>query len=476
MKFRFSRTILIALFACAILAASASVETPCLFAQTPSQSTPSVANIPHTITLADAIQMAIARNYFVRTAGNNAESSNIEVSRSEDNAWLPTATATGQWNYTYDLNPVSARTILIAGIPVTEPPSPAGEHSLSYDASASYNLFNGGADAARIHRSEASFGSAKNTFTWTRQNIAFQVTGDYLNVLRTDELVTAADSTLAEGMAQLSLVQGQYQAGVVAIGNLYQQQAVVSQDSLGLIQARNNYQNSEATLLFDLNIPPNEYGNYTFNATGIDTSTSPAARAAIDTTVPAAQLDQSVDRRPDILAQQQAIQASLYDIDVTRGALLPRLDLSGGVSGSGSNQTLSNIPFDNRLDAGLSLSIPIFDGMQSRLLIQEQEVTVENNRINLEQDVQQIRSAAAQAINNLKAADLALDATASELTSANESLRLASERLRVGAGTEVDVIVAEAAVETARVNRVNAKYNWVLAQQQLAYTLGKWHY
>ena len=460
----------------AAILTSAIVGAPSVFAQTPSQSTPSIANIPQTITLDDAIHMAIARNYFVRTAGNNAEYDNIEVRRSEDNAWLPTAGATGQWNYSYDLNPVSSRTILIAGIPVTEPPSPASNHSLSYDASASYNLFHGGADVARINAAQASFGSTKNTFRWTRQKIAFQVTGDYVTVLRTAELVNAADSTLAEGQAQFTLVKGQYDAGVVPIGNVYQQQAVVSQDSLGLIQARNNYQNSEATLLFDLNVPPNDYGNYIFNASGIDTSTSPAARIAIDTSLPSTQLDQFLNQRPDILAQQQAIQASLYSIDVTRGALLPRLDLSGGVSGSGNNQSLSNIPFDNRLDAGLSLSIPIFDGMQNRLFIQEQEVTVENNRITLEQDVQQIRSDATQAVNNLKAADLALDATKSELTSAQEGFRLASEQLRVGAGTEVNVIVAEGALEIARVNQVNAKYNWVLAQRQLSYTLGKWKY
>ncbi len=467
------------------------------YAQTPSQSTPAFSNLPPTITLDVAIRRAIAENYSVREAGNVAHRNDIEVTRSEDNAWLPSAEASGSWRYDYSLEPVSERTrtilqtqtfvptttgdsILVSGIvpgaSTQQVITAAGSHSLQWNASASYNIFHGGSDVARIHAAESNFSGAKNTFSWTRQEIAFAVTSDYLNILRTGELVTAADSTLAEGMAQLALVQGQYQAGVVPIGNVYQQEAVVSNDSLSLIQAQNNYENSRAQELFDLNVPPNQFSNYSFNLDGIDTSTSPAARSAIETSISASALDAAINNRPDILAQENSIQAAQFGIDITRGALLPSLDASAGIGGAGSNTDLTRIQMANGLNVGLSLTIPIFDQMQDRLLIQEQEVDVENDRIALEQDVQTIRNLATQYVNNLKAADLALDATQSGLTSAEESFRLAEERLRVGAGTEVDVIVAEAALETARTNRVNAKYNWVLAQRQLAYTLGKWNY
>ncbi len=484
--------------ATAFILTGLALHTSALFAQAPSSSTPSIANIPQTLTLADAIRAAIARNYGVRQAGNAAQRSDIEVTRSMDNAWLPTAGASGSWRYDYSLEPLSQRTLtvlqetqgmvsttagdslLVRGVPFGAQPqqvvTPAGSHSLSWDASVGYNFFNGGSDVARIHAAQETFGADTNNFFWTRQFTAFTVTSDYLNILRTGELVIAADSTLAEGLAQLTLVQGQYQAGIVPVGNVYQQQAVVDQDSLALIQAVNNNQNAQAALLFELNVPPNQYQAYSFTVEGIDTATSAAARATVDTAITNDQLNAVIDNRPDILAQEQNIAASEFNVDITRGHLLPSLNASAGIGGAGVNSTLSGIQMNNGLNVGLSLTVPIFDAMQNRLLIQEQEVDVENARIVLEQDVEQIRSDAITAINNLKAADEALDASQSALTAADESLRLASERLRVGAGTEVDVIVAEAAVETARVNRVNAKYNWVLAQQQLAYTLGKWNY
>jgi outer membrane protein len=445
----------------------------------PSRSTPSTTTVPNVITLDDAIQEALVRNYTIVTTANSQRRNEIEVSRSEDNL-LPSAQASGSYNYTYSLQPVGDRTTTIydplTGLPVQTVTTAAGSSSLSYSGTADFNIFNGGADAARIRAAHASLNSATGTLEWTRQQIAFNVTSDYLNALRNNELVDAARKSLDEANAQLTLVRGEYDAGTVPIGQVYQQQAVVGQDQLLLIQAENNYENAKAALLFQLNVPPNQYNNYGFTVAGIDTSTSVATRAAIDTNITDARIDSVINSRPDIIAQQYNVESLIDQVAITRGALLPSLNASAGIEGSGVDPNAFKIQMDNRLVAGLSLTIPLFDRMQNRLLIQEQEVDIETQRINLQQDVQQIRSDAAVAVNNMRSADLALDASDISLTAAEESLRLATERLRVGAGTQVDVIIAEAAVETARTNRVNAKYNFVQAQRQLQYTLGEWHY
>ncbi len=407
---------------------------------------------------------------------------------------MPSVNASGSWGYNYSLNPVTKQVpvnpyvpIIAANgdttayafnpnptyVPVTPP---GGSQSLSYSASANLNLFNGGADAAEINVAEAKLGSDHNTAIWTRQTTAYNVTKAYLNVLLNNELIDAADSTLAEALAQLSLVKGQYDAGVVPIVQFYQQDAVVGQDSLQLIQAVNNYKNAKIALLFLLNIPPNEYNTYTFTAEGIDTSTSAASRAAVDTSIASSRFNAVIDKRPDVIAQQQSIEASQYTIDVTRGALYPSLGASVSIGGAGDGSSFSQIRFGNSFNAGLTLNIPIFDKMQNRLLIDEEGIEVESQQVQLQQVVQQARSDAAMAVNNLQAADEALDASDGTLRSALEGLRLAEEQLTVGSGTQVSVVVAEATLETARTNRVNAKYNWVLAQQQLAYTLGQWNY
>ncbi|HEY3876816.1 MAG TPA: TolC family protein [Candidatus Kapabacteria bacterium] len=492
MRYRFLLTLSVILVSSLGAASLSRAQTPAS-QSLPSNSTPTAANIPQTITLDIAIKAAEARNYTVRTANNATRIDQYEVTRAKDNMWLPTVSATASWGYGYAFSPAATSVPVNPYVPVLttsgdtafafnpnpvyqQVTSPAGSQTIAYGVSAGINLFNGGSDLARINAAESNLNASQNTSFWTRQQTAFTVTSDYLNILRNEELIYAADTTLAEALAQLGLVQGQYQAGVVPIGQVYTQQAVVSQDSLLLIQNNANYQNAKTTLLFELNVPPDAFASYSFNADGVDTSTSLQDRAAVDTTIRPEAIDAAIDKRPDILAQVQAIKAGGYDVDITRGALWPQLNASLGIGGNGIGTSISDIHTDNSLSAGLSLTIPIFDKFQNELLIDEEKVDVENDLIRLEQDVQQVRSDAATAVNNLRASDEALDATSSALTAAEESFRLAEEQLRVGAGTEVNVVIAEAAVETARTNRVNAKYNWVLAQRQLAYTLGTWNY
>jgi outer membrane protein len=455
-------------------------------AQAPaSQSTPSAANIPRTITLDNAIKAAMARNYTTRMASNQVRRDEISARAARDNMWLPSIQATGSWQYDYSFNPTaeeveenptSGDSAGITSPTFVQVLPHNGSQSLAYGASAIINLFNGFADISSIHEAEATLGSAQNTSTWTRQMIADNVVKAYLTILLNQELVYAADSTLAEAQAQFSLVQGQYQAGVVPIAQVYTQQSVVAADSLGIIQADVNFQNAKVSLLFLMNVSPDQFNNYSFTDDGIDTATTPEARAAVDTSIQPEAINAAIDKRPDILAQEESIKASEDAVDVTRGGFYPSLTASLGIAGSGSGPNLTSIQLENGINAGLQLTIPIFDKFQTTLSVDEEEVDVENARIALEQDVQQVRNSIAMDVNNLKATEKSLDASESAFRAASESFRLADEQLRVGAGTEVEVVIAEAALETARTNRVNAKYNWVLAQKQVAYDLGKWTY
>jgi outer membrane protein len=114
--------------------------------------------------------------------------------------------------------------------------------------------------------------------------------------------------------------------------------------------------------------------------------------------------------------------------------------------------------------------------MQNRILIEQQQIDLQISRIRLEQQEQQYRAEAAKAVNVLRNAERAVDASERALKAAEESLRSAEERLKVGAGIQTDVIVAQATIQAARTNNVNAVYSLLYAQKQLEYLLGKWNY
>jgi outer membrane protein TolC len=192
--------------------------------------------------------------------------------------------------------------------------------------------------------------------------------------------------------------------------------------------------------------------------------------------VPAA-IDRVIDSRPDIVAARATVESSQASVDVVRSALLPSLGAFAGVGGSAGNYpTIQSLQPQNAFSAGLSLSVPLFDKMQNRLRVDEEQVVVEQNQVHLTQLEQQLRSDVAKAINNVHFSEQGLDASERSVVAAEETMRLADEKLRIGAGTQVDVVVAQAQLVIARTNRINAVFSYVLAQKQLDYTLGRWNY
>jgi len=427
------------------------------------------------ITLDQAIRLALDSNYSTRIAYNNLTSAQYTSTKASDNL-LPTATATGNYEYdhyltdrtSFSINPLTGN---IVGL--TENPN---THSLRYGIAANVNIFNGGFDAANIRSAGYNLDAAKYNLKWVRQQVAYNVVAAYVNALRTKELQSTNEKTLVEYQSQLDRLNGLFSAGSIPIGQVYQQEAVVAQQQLQVIQARNNFQNAKADLLFLLNVAPDSYQSYDVSLSGIDTSVSTLQNRGRSVEPTPSILNSLIDQREDFLAQKSSILSSEEAIGLTRAALLPRLGASLGLAGSGSNSQLSNIQLFHYLNGGLNLSIPIYDAAQNRLQIDIEEVQLETSKVQLDQAEQQFRSDVAKAQNNLIASEQAVEATATEIKSAEESLRSAEERLRVGAGIQVDVIVAEAQIQTARTDRVNAVYNFLLATRQLEYLLGKTNY
>jgi outer membrane protein len=424
------------------------------------------------VTLEEAINLALKKNYTARTAQNDLQHAELEKTRASDNL-LPSVDASGSWTYSRQVtkSPLFDSTLTVAGYA-----SPAARHSASYNVGGLMNIYNGGSDAASIESSSRALDAAKYTLKWIRQSVALDVVRAYINALRTHELLASADKTLEQTKAQLDRVRGLYQAGSVPIGQVYQQEATMSQQELDRITAQNDYDNAKADLLFVLNVPANSYERYDITVRGIDTSVS-VLKSRTTTIIPQEQeIENVIATREDFAASRSEVQSAEAALGITKSALLPRLDANFGFRGSGVDYHIDPLQIFNSYYGGLSASWTLFDKMQDRIRLEQQEVDIETQKVKLEQQEQQYRSDIAKAMNAVRNAALAVDAAERGLTAAEESLRSAEERFRVGAGTQTDVIVAQATIQQARSSDVNAVYTLLFAQRTLDYQLGRWNY
>lgn len=428
------------------------------------------------ISLDDAIRIALEKNYSTRSASLELQRSELERTKSKD-ALLPSFSGDASYRYNQQITKSNVLGLdADSNFTVIGTVTPDQSQSVSYGVGGDINIFAGGGDAARIEASNRSLDASKYTLKWTRQSIALDVTRAYINALRTRELVITSERTLEQTTAQLDRIRGLYQAGSVAIGQVYQQEAQLGQQELDLITSRNDFDNAKADLLYILNVPANGYNRYDITSSGIDTTVSSLKAKARSITPREEELETVISSREDFAASRSTILANEAFIGITRAALLPRLDASFGIGGSGVRADLERMRFFNSYYGGVNLSVPIFDRMQNRIQIEQQGIDIETSRIRLEQQEQQYRAEVAKAMNTVKNAELAVDAAQRLLRSAEESLRSAEERYRVGAGIQTDVIIAQATIQQARTSNVNAVYTLLLAQKVLEYQLGRWNY
>lgn len=423
------------------------------------------------LSLDEAIRIALDKNYDARSAQLQLKRAEVGLDRAEDNL-LPDLALSSNYSVGKALDKragffgLGAETVQDA------------THSNSWDLGGSFNIYAGGQDAATIRSARYSLDASKYGLKWARQSVAFSVTSAYVNALRTRELLNASDRTLAESKAQLDRVRGLYEAGSIPIGQVYQQEALVGQQELASINAKNDYDNARTDLFFLLNMPQDAL-RYDVSSRGIDTTSSTLKSRSQTYQVTTAAIDDVLGRREDFLSTRTSILASEAAIDATKAQLLPQIDLNYGIGGlSGAEKAFDFGKFSYQTDVSGSISFrwTLFERNQIRLGADLQEIDVQLSRVRLEQEEQSFKTEVVQASNTLRSAELALDASERALKAAEESARLATERVRVGAGIQVDVIVAQSQLQSARTNRVNAVYNYVFAQKQLEYLLGRWNY
>ena len=121
----------------------------------------------------------------------------------------------------------------------------------------------------------------------------------------------------------------------------------------------------------------------------------------------------------------------------------------------------------------VGLRFPLFTGWRNRYDVREAELNAEAAREQVRDISQQVSLDVWTSYYALRTAKQRLATSRDLLASAQQSADVARARYREGVGTIVDVLTAEAALESARAQEVQARTDWFLALAQLAHDTGR---
>lgn len=134
---------------------------------------------------------------------------------------------------------------------------------------------------------------------------------------------------------------------------------------------------------------------------------------------------------------------------------------------------LKNFRFKNSFTVGLTLKVPIFEGFQISSRVDQAEVDYLKSLETLKQTTQILKSSVEQAFLKLNEAGKRIKSQSSTVEQAERGFEIAQIRYKSGLGTQLEVLDAEIALNQAKLNKLNAVYDKLLAEAELEQLLAR---
>ncbi|MDQ7825710.1 MAG: TolC family protein [Candidatus Eremiobacteraeota bacterium] len=310
-----------------------------------------------------------------------------------------------------------------------------------------------------IREAQAQEEALGATLTKTQQQVVLEVKTTFYDHLYKARLVTIYEKTLSTQKEHLSMAEERFKAGVGLPQDVVRSEAAVASTIYQLTQARNDASISRIKLATLMGVDPR-----TPLLTSDDPEPPPAALPL------EAFIEKALRERPDMKGGMSQVKAAEYALGAAATNNAPDVVGSTSYSMRGYNFPPHN---SDQLSTTLSIQWSIGDGGLTPGMVKEAKAHIEAARAQLEETKQAVISEVSQAYLSMASAEQKLTASDAEVANADESLRLAEGRFKSGLGILLDVLDAQNALLTARVNRVKARLDVDLSIASLAYALGE---
>lgn len=402
------------------------------------------------LSLVDVVDRALCANPQTRAAWANARAQAARLGAARS-AYLPTVSA----------NAGAARN---RSDGLTAGAAPGG--SVTYNStnaalSAGYVLYDFGARSANLESALQTLIAANFGQDAAAQKVFLSAVQSYYQLFASRAAVEAAREAERASQESYKAATARYSAGAATSADKLQAQTAYSQTTLNRIQAEGNARNAEGTLANTIGVDANRALTYEV----------PTIKA------PDEQFDRNLDQliaqarrqRPDLAAAEAQVRAARSGVDAARAAGMPTLSLTAGVDMSDTSLTS---PIHSQ-SIGVSLSVPIFTGFNNTYQIRVAQAAVDSQLAQRDSVNLQVAFDVWQAYQNLATGTQAVRSSADLLASATESERVALGRYKAGAGSIIDLVTAQAALASARLQNIQALYSWYVFRAALAQAMGQ---
>ena len=418
---------------------------------------------PQNLSLENAIKLAMKNNPELKTARLEVEKSDARVME----AWgyaLPSISIAGRFTRTLkkpvfflpDFSDLKSGRILPIEI--------GSDYAVDASLTAQQVLFNGtvivGVGAAKVYSK-----LSREIYLSKKVETVTNVRKAYYGALLAREVVEMMHSSLINAENNFKNVLLMRKQGIIS--EYDELRASVQVDNLrpSVIQSENNYELSLDALR---------------NLIGIEKGDSMAITdslvfKAIDVSILSCAEDLVLESNPNLRILDRQIELNDAAVSAERSNYLPTLAAFGQYQYQAAKNEfkLSTADLIGSSQVGLTLSLNIFQGMQTRARVEQAQVDMlksEEQKISLERT---LKTGAHSVVGNLKQAHKRIEAQEKTIETAERGYKIVTTRFLANAATQLEVNDAELALTQAKVNRIQAIYDYLVAAADLEQLIGR---
>lgn len=289
----------------------------------------------------------------------------------------------------------------------------------------------------------------------TSEQLIADVKGAYYDVLRAGGQEQVAQSAVDAAKARLGVIQAKREAGTAPQYDVTSAEVELDNLTQSLIVAQNTTSLAQSSLNRVMGIDVNTPTQVVVVDVPITTETVDI-RGSIDT---------ALANRPEVKSANASVAISETNVRLQKAGAMPSLSLTGGPSYNFNPGMTSTS--NSSWSIAFGVSFPAYDGGVTKAKVRQAKAAVQTSRSALEDRkltvAQEVRSAAL----NLQEAARRSKTTAHAVKLAEDALDIATERYKAGIAVLVEVTNSQSQLTQARVNDVNARYDYAVALAKL---------
>lgn len=394
---------------------------------------------PVELTLEDSIILALKNNSAIKIADMSKNSAEIAIDVAKG-ANGPSLT------YTHS----DARTKAYSNVDPTT--------AISNKLTLSMDLYTGGQVESEIAAAKLNLKVADLSVDESKQQIKLDATTTYFTVLQTQNAVKVDQETVDQMTVHLRNVQAQYAVGTVAKSDVLASQVTLANDQQTLMKAQNAYDVAVASFN---------------NVVGLPLSTDLILKDNLKhekyTMSLADSIKYAMQHRPAAIQADYNIDIAKETVKTAKAGLLPTVTATA--IESLSDDKLPGLD-KNTWSIGLAATWTPFDSGVTNAKIKKADSVLLTTIEQAKQTKDSIELAVRKAYLTMIEAEKRIDTSQVTVEQGEENLKIAQVRYSAGVGTNTDVIDAQVALTTAKMNYIQALYDYNTGKANLEKAMG----